>query len=492
MGHVARQEPGNDQIACVSVTAVSKDAEAVPRRILIVEDNEVARRQLQQLLQTDLNLQVDATGDGHKALQDLAEHNYSIVITDLRMPRLDGMELIREVQQRRLPVTIIVTTGHGSIDEAVQAIRLGAYDFLTKPIDVDHLRLVVQRALRERTLQDEVAYLREQLKSRYSFFNILSKNPHMHAVFELISNVAHSTSTVLIEGETGTGKEQVARAIHQASSNRTGPLVAVNCAALPETLLESELFGHEKGSFTSAVSTRRGRFEIANGGTIFLDEVGDVPATMQAKLLRVLQERRFERVGGADSIEVDVRVIAATNRSLQRLVKQGTFREDLYYRLNVVKIDLPPLRDRLEDIPLLATHFTEKYARPGEAAKQISPRAMEALLNYRWPGNIRELENAIERASVTSRENVIQVENLPPEIVSPPVAKLPFHIDLDRPLPELLREAVVNIEQSYLRKALKKTRGNVGRCARICGLSRRSVTAKIAEYKLDKSAFKEI
>lgn len=492
MGHMGRQDSGNEQHASVSVATVSKDAETLPRRILIVEDNEVARRQLQQLLQTDLNLQVDATGDGHKALQDLTEHNYSIVITDLRMPRLDGMELIREVQQRRLPVTIIVTTGHGSIDEAVQAIRLGAYDFLTKPIDVDHLRLVVQRALRERTLQDEVAHLREQLKSRYSFHNILSKNPHMHAVFELISNVAQSTSTVLIEGETGTGKEQVARAIHQASNNRTGPLVAVNCAALPETLLESELFGHEKGSFTSALSLRRGRFEIANGGTIFLDEVGDVPATMQAKLLRVLQERRFERVGGTDSIEVDVRVIAATNRSLQRLVKQGTFREDLYYRLNVVKIDLPPLRERLEDIPLLATHFTEKYARPGEAPKQISPRAMEALLNYRWTGNIRELENAIERACVTSRENVIQVENLPPEIVSPPVPKLPFHIDLERPLPELLREAVVNIEQQYLRKALKKTRGNVGRCARICGLSRRSVTAKIAEYKLDKSAFKEI
>jgi DNA-binding NtrC family response regulator len=492
MAHMARLDAGNEQLASVSVAAVSKDAEAVPRRILIVEDNEVARRQLQQLLQSDLNLQVDATGDGHKALQDLAEHNYSIVVTDLRMPRLDGMELIREVQQRRLPVTIIVTTGHGSIDEAVQAIRLGAYDFLTKPIDVDHLRLVVQRALRERTLQDEVVYLREQLKSRYSFYNILSKNPHMHAVFELISNVAHSTSTVLIEGETGTGKEQVARAIHQASNNRSGPLVAVNCAALPETLLESELFGHEKGAFTSAMSQRRGRFEIADGGTIFLDEVGDVPATMQAKLLRVLQERRFERVGGAESIEVDVRVIAATNRSLQRLVKQGTFREDLYYRLNVVKIDLPPLRERLEDIPLLATHFAEKYARPGEAPKQISPRAMEALLNYRWPGNIRELENAIERACVTSRENVIQVENLPPEIVSPPVSKLPFHIDLDRPLPELIREAVVNLEQQYLRKALKKTRGNVGRCARICGLSRRSVTAKIAEYKLDKSAFKEI
>jgi DNA-binding NtrC family response regulator len=464
---------------------------AMPRRILIVEDNELARRQLQQVLQLDPNLLVETTADGNKALKDLGEQNYSIVITDLRMPGLDGMQLIREIQQRGLPVTVIVTTGHGSIDEAVQAIRLGAYDFLTKPIDVDNLRLVVQRALRERTLQDEVAHLRAQLRTQFSFHNILSKNPHMHTVFELISNVAQTTTTILIEGETGTGKEQVARAIHEAGHQRSGPMVAVNCAALPETLLESELFGHEKGAFTSAVGQRRGRFELANGGTLFLDEVGDVPATMQAKLLRVLQERRFERVGGTESIEVDVRVIAATNRSLLKLVKQGTFREDLFYRLNVVKIDLPPLRDRPEDIPLLATHFAQKYARPGEAPRQISPGAMEVLLNYSWPGNIRQLENSIERACVTSRDNIIQVENLPPELVNPTSSKLPFQIDLDRPLPELLREAVANIEQQYIRKALRKTRGNVGRCARICGLSRRSISAKIAEYKLEKSAFKD-
>src|SRR5262249_46027684 len=249
--------------------------------------------------------------------------NYSVLITDLKMPRLDGIQLIQEIQKRRLPVTVIVTTGHGSIDEAVQAMRLGAYDFLTKPVDFHHLPLVVQRALRERTLQDEVAYLREQLQSRFAFQNIISKNPRMHAIFELINNLAHTTTTVLVEGETGTGKELVARAIHQASQVRDGPMVAVNCAALPENLLESELFGHEKGAFTSAVGQRRGRFELADGGTIFLDEVGDTPASMQAKLLRVLQERRFERVGGVESIEVDVRVLAATNRSLLQLVKDG-------------------------------------------------------------------------------------------------------------------------------------------------------------------------
>jgi DNA-binding NtrC family response regulator len=462
------------------------------RRILIAEDSESTRKQLQQLLGADPELRVDTVADGTQALKALLEQPYSVVLTDLKMPRVDGMQLIEEVQKRRLPVTVIVTTGHGSIDEAVKAIRLGAYDFLTKPIDMEHLRLVLQRALRERTLLDEVASLREQLQGRYSFQSILSKNPRMHAIFELISHVAQTASTVLIEGETGTGKEMVARAIHNASQVRTGPLVAVNCAALPESLLESELFGHEKGAFTSAVNQRKGRFELAHGGTIFLDEVGDVPAAMQAKLLRVLQERRFERVGGTQSIEVDVRVIAATNRSLQKLVRKRKFREDLYYRLNVVKIDLPPLRDRPEDIPLLATHFAEKYARPGEAPKQIAPEAMEVLLRYRWPGNVRELENTIERACVTSRDRIINVENLPPDVVSPPPLKVPFPIDLERPLPDLLNDVVVSIEKQYIRMALKKSRGNVGHCARICGLSRRSVSAKIAEYKLDKAAFKEV
>ncbi|HEV3446057.1 MAG TPA: sigma-54 dependent transcriptional regulator, partial [Gemmataceae bacterium] len=474
-----------------AVRAVTSAEPLLPRRILVVDDNELAARKLQQVLEADLECQVDAVKSGIQALELLGAQSYSIVITDLRMPKMDGMELIRAVQERGLPVTLIVTTGHGSIDEAVQAIRLGAYDFLTKPIDLDHFRLVIKRALRERSLQDEVASLRAQLQTRFCFQNILSKNPHMHAVFELINNVAHTNTTVLIEGETGTGKEQVARAIHEASRHRSGPLVAVNCAALPQTLLESELFGHEKGSFTSAVGQRRGRFVMADGGSIFLDEVGDVPPTMQAKLLRVLQERRFERVGGTESVEVDVRVITATNRSLQKLVKQGKFREDLFYRLNVVKIDLPPLRERPEDIPLLAAHFAAKYAAKGEAAKRVAPDAMEKLLLYRWPGNIRELENAIERACVTCHENTIQVKDFPQEIVAPPAPKAPFHIDLDRPLPDLLREVVAQVEQHYIRKALKKAHGNVGKCARICGISRRSVSAKIAAYQFEKTVFRD-
>src|SRR5262249_12832176 len=461
------------------------------RRILIAEDNEVNRQQVKHLLESG-QIEVDTVGDGVQALEAVTANTYGVVITDLKMPRLSGMQLIEEVQKRRLPVTVIVTTGYGSIDEAVQAMRFGAYNFLTKPIDIPHLRVVVQQAMRERQLQDEVVSLREQLQNRYSFHNILRKSPRMHALFELVSNLAHTTATVLIEGETGTGKEVVARAIHAASSVRSGPMIAVNCAALPENLLESELFGHEKGSFTSAVGQRKGRFELADGGTMFLDEVGDVPAAMQAKLLRVLQERKFERVGGTESIEVDVRVIAATNRPLQRLVKQGTFREDLYYRLNVVKIDLPPLRERLEDVPLLASHDAQKYAPPGGPPTQISPAPSHVRLSDRWRGNIRELEHVVERASVTTRGKVIEPDNLPQELTAAPPQKTPFHIDLERPLPKLLQEAIANIEQSYIRKALKKARGNVGRCARICGLSRRSVTAKIAEYKIDKAVYKEV
>jgi DNA-binding NtrC family response regulator len=469
-----------------------REATSLHRRLLIAEDSEATRTQFQKLLESEPDIHVDTVADGTAALEALLDHSYSLVVTDLKMPRGDGMHLIEEIQRRSLPVTVIVTTGCGSIEEAVQAMKGGVYDYLTKPVDPAELRRVVKRALKERALQDEVIALREQLQTRYSFQNVLSKNAHMHAAFELINKVAQTTTTVLIEGETGTGKEQVARAIHDSSPVRTGPMIAVNCAALPENLLESELFGHEKGAFTSALQKRIGRFELANGGTIFLDEIGDVPPAMQAKLLRVLQERRFERVGGTESIEVDVRVIAATNRPLLKLVQQGKFREDLYYRLNVVKIVLPPLRERPEDIPLLAMHFTEKYVRPGEQPKQIAPQAMDLLLQHRWPGNIRELENAIERACVTSQDNVIRPENLPPELAGPLTAKYPFDVDLNRPLAELLHEVTAEIEERYIRKALKKSRGNIGRCAKICGLSRRSISAKIGSYKIKKALFKEV
>lgn len=460
------------------------------RRILIAEDCVSTSNKLKQLLESDSDLQVDTVINGTQALEALVEQPYSIVLTDLRMPGVDGMQLIEEIQKRRLPVTIMVTTGEGSIDEAVRATRMGAYDFLQKPIDIGHLRRVLDRALRERCLQDEVANLREQLQGQYAFRSILSKNPRMHAIFELIGHLAETTTTVLIEGETGTGKEEVARAIHEASSSRSGPLVAVNCAALPETLLESELFGHEKGAFTGAAGQRVGRFESAHGGTIFLDEVGDVPPSMQAKLLRVLQERRFERVGGSEPIEVDVRVIAATNRSLQQLAKEGKFREDLFYRLNVIKIDIPPLRERSEDIPLLVSHFMQKYVRADGGPRQIAPEAMDVLLRYHWPGNVRELENAIQRACVTTREDAIRLDNLQPDLLKTDTPTNHGVIDLSRPLSEQLPEVVASFEERFIRKALKKCRGHVGRCARMCGISRRSMTAKIAHYQIDKAVFK--
>jgi DNA-binding NtrC family response regulator len=478
---------GNDTPAAPFVPSATP-----PQRILIVEDLEDARASLQELLQLSLKLEVDTAEDGSTALAMLRQKPYSLVLTDLRMPRLGGMKLIESIQAEKIPVTVIVTTGHGSIKDAVDAMRMGAYDFLTKPPDPQHLCLLVQRALRERALQDEVIALRKQLGDRHTFQNVLSRSPKMHDVFELIGHIADSNSTVLIRGETGTGKEQVARAIHQASaSHRPGPFIAVNCGALNENLLESELFGHEKGSYTGADRKRIGRFELAHQGTLFLDEIGDVPMSMQIKLLRVLQERRFERVGGTEPIDVDVRIIAATHQDMEKLVKDGKFREDLYYRLNVIPIYLPPLRDRQEDIPVLVGHFCQKYARAGQKPPTVSPEALQVLTKAPWPGNVRQLENAIERACVTARDGVIRVKDLPPDIGHRREGQRhPFQVDLTRKLPEQLAELTAAFEKRYITRALRKTRGHVGKCARITGLSRRSITDKISQYKIDKKEFK--
>src|SRR5262245_32948970 len=370
---------------------------AAQQRLLVVEDLEDTRTSLQQLLQLSLKLEVDVAEDGAVALEMLQQRPYSVVLADLRMPRLDGMALIEKINEKKLPVTVIVTTGHGGVPDAVKAMRLGAYDFLLKPADPQHLCLLVERALRERALLDEIAALRAQKLGNHAFQDVISKSPRMHDVFELIEQLSTTTTTVLINGETGTGKEQVARALHKASANhgRKGPFMAVNCAAFNENLLESELFGHEKGAYTGATGQRKGRFEQAHGGTIFLDEVGDVPPSMQVKLLRVLQERTFERVGGSAPIAVDVRVIAASNRDIRRMVRKGDFREDLYYRLDVVRIELPPLRERPEDVPLLATHFARKHAPHEGPVPKVSAAALEVLSGHSWPGNVRELENVI-------------------------------------------------------------------------------------------------
>jgi two-component system NtrC family response regulator len=460
------------------------------RKVLLVDDDSYSTTQLKKLLETEV-LSVDAVSSGQEALEALMATDYSVLITDLRMPGMGGMDLIREVALRRLLVTTIVTTSFGSIERVVEVMRLGAYDFLTKPIDPTQLKIVMDRALTKRALQDEVLQLRQQLKENYSFHNIISKSPEMHRIFQLIRHIGGTKSTVLIEGETGTGKELIAKAVHYSSEDRQGNLVAINCAALPESLLESELFGHERGAFTSAEARRKGRFEMADKGTIFLDEIGDISQAMQAKLLRVLQERRFERVGGHESIDVDIRVVAATNKSLEKEVAEGKFREDLFYRLNVIKIDVPPLRDRAEDIPLLVTHFLNKYARTNEQPKKVAPEAMDRLLAYRWPGNIRELENAIERSAVTTVGDTINLDNLPPRVVGSTEEERPrFEIDLKHPLPFYLQQATEQIERQYILKALERSRGNVGKCADLCGLSRRSVSGKISQYGIDKFPFK--
>ena len=462
---------------------------AMRKKLLIVDDDAQSSSLLRRLLESD-ELSVDVAEGGQEALTLLAGGDYSVMVTDLKMPGMGGMDLLREIADRRMTVTVIVTTGFGSIDRVVEAMRLGAGDFLTKPIDPTYLKLVMDRVLKKRELQDEVLSLRQKLKENFSFHSIISKNKRMHELFELIRHIAGTKSTVLIEGETGTGKELIAKAIHYAGEGR-GSLVAVNCAALPESLLESELFGHERGAFTSADSRRKGRFELADKGTIFLDEIGDISQAMQAKLLRVLQEKKFERVGGHESIEVDLRVVAATNKTLEREVAQGKFREDLFYRLNVIRLELPPLRDRPEDIPLLIEHFLHKYARPGEPPKRVSPEAMARMLNYRWPGNIRQLENAIERAAVITVGETIALENLPGQVAGGNAEDKPkFEIDLKHPLPHYLQQATEQIEREYIAKALQKNQGNVGKTAEMCGLSRRSISGKISQYEIDKTAFK--
>jgi DNA-binding NtrC family response regulator len=356
------------------------------------------------------------------------------------------------------------------VEAAVDAVKLGAFDFIQKPIDNYLLELLVDKALEERRLIDEVADLRNRLRRRNAYHNMLGRSRRMLEVFARIERVASSPCTVLVTGETGTGKELVTEAIHSSDVTRTGPLIKVSCATLPEHLLESELFGHERGAFTGAERQRKGRFEQASGGTLLLDEIGEIPFGMQAKLLRVLQDNRFERVGGTDSIETDCRVIAATNRNLAEAVAAKRFREDLYYRLNVVSIDLPPLRDRLEDVPILVNHFLEKLVERGLPAKSVSRETLSRLLRYDWPGNVRQLENMIEQTVVTTPGPVIEPENLPPQIV--PLREEPFSLDFDlsRPLQELTEEFTQRIERAYLVRVLEIYRGRIDRCAAHCGL----------------------
>jgi DNA-binding NtrC family response regulator len=455
--------------------------------ILIIEDDRAQREALAEILAGE-GFEVETAPDGETGLARLQETSFDVVLTDLALPGLGGMEVLKYLVRHRPDALCIIITGYATIKNSVTAMRLGAYDYLAKPIDPQELRLVLKRALEHKHLKQENLHLKKQLYKRFGFANIIGTSEPITQVFDLIQKVADADSTVLIQGESGTGKELITRAIHYNSPRRQGPLIPVNCAAIPEELLESELFGHERGAFTHAVRTRLGRFEQAKGGTIFLDEIADMSPSLQVKILRVLQDRAFERIGGVKTIRVDIRVIAATNQNLEGMVKQGRFREDLFYRLNVIPIHVPPLRERTSDIPLLANHFLQEFSRKKKKPlKRLSPEVMGLLLHYPWPGNVRELENLMERLVILSEGEVVEVSDLPerlrtvlPPAATPGLASFPdqgVHLTL----------AVHEFERQLILKALEKSDWVKSRAAQLLHLNRTTLIEKMKKQKIQPS-----
>jgi two-component system, NtrC family, response regulator AtoC len=445
--------------------------------ILVVDDDARMRELIVKVLARE-GYSVRSLPRGQDVLQALEDAPADLVISDIRMPEMDGLTLLQEVRRRAPETSVLMMTAFGSIDTAVQAIKAGAYDYLTKPFKMDEVIVVVRRALEERQLRAEVRALREEISTKYNFSNILGKSKPMLDMFALIKKVAGSRSTVLIQGKSGTGKELVAKAIHYNSPRRARPLVTINCSVIPKDLLESELFGHLKGAFTGAIANKRGLFEEADGGSLFLDEIGDLSPELQVKLLRVLQEREIRRVGDTRTVSVDVRLIAATNRDLARAVKEGLFREDLYYRLNVIPIMLPELKDRAEDIPVLATHFLMKYAKEADPPIEgISKDAMRLLLEYDWPGNVRELENVIERALILGYGPQILPEDLPTHLHTRQTLA-PHQSKGD----SAYRPTLEELERDYIATILRETRWHQMRAAHILGIDRRTLYRKIRTY----------
>ena len=450
-------------------------------RILVVDDEEQMRDLLAKVLERK-GYQVSVCGDGAEALAFLEREPADLVITDVRMPGLNGMEALRAIKELNPEIVVLIMTAFGSIDQAVQAVKEGAYDYINKPFKIDEILLTIEKALAERRLRHEVATLRQELRTRYHFENLIGKSRAMQEVFGLLEQVAGSRSTVMVYGKSGTGKELVAKAIHYNSPRSAKAFVAVNCAAIPAELLESELFGHEKGAFTGAIATKVGKFELATGGTLFLDEIGHMRLDLQAKILRALQEREIERVGGTRTIKIDVRILAATNRDLRKAIEEGTFREDLYYRLNVVPITLPPLRQRREDIPLLVEHFIGKYNREfARKVKGFSAGATAALYQYDWPGNVRELENVIERAVALAQSETISLRDLPLEI-----SILGGDVIEDIQKAGLtLREARSHFERQYILNILDRVQWNQTEAARVLGLHRNTLAWKLQRLRID-------
>ena len=451
----------------------------IPKRILIVDDEENFRHMLSVILKKE-GYDVEAASNGEEALQKVTLSPYDQVLCDIRMPKMDGLDFLNEAKKAGVDSTIIMMSAYGTVDIAIEAIKLGAYDYISKPFKPDEVILTLKKAEERERLRRENELLRKEVKKEYSFENIISKNKQMQRIFEVITKVAQYKSTILITGESGTGKELVARALHYNTDRAQNPFVAVNCGAIPENLLESELFGHAKGAFTDAIRTKKGLFEEADGGTLFLDEIGELPPQLQVKLLRVLQEGEIRRIGESKSIQVDVRIVAATVKDLVKEVNEGRFRDDLFYRINVLPIHIPPLRERNEDIPLLTAHFIRKYS---EAMSKnvigIDSRALEALMNYKWYGNVRELENTIERAIVLADRENIEIENLPLEIQN-----FQEEIPLE-PLAEeeySIKKSSRFLEMNLIKKALKKTKGNHTHAAKLLEISHRALLYKIKEY----------
>ncbi len=448
--------------------------------VLVVDDEESIREGLRNLLELE-GFSVETAADGREALHKTAEFLPDAAVVDLKMPNMDGHTFLKEVKHIDPELPVIFLTGHGTIEDAVKAMQNGAYDFITKPPNTNHLILLIKRAINERNLKRENKQLKERIREKTGLEKIVGESPAIRKVKEQIKLIAPTDATVLITGESGTGKELVAEAIHQLSPRRNGPFVKVSCAALPETLLESELFGHEKGAFTGAVSSRKGRFELANGGTIFLDEIGEISPRVQVKLLRVIQEKEFERVGGEKTIKVDIRIITATNRDLEKEVKKGNFREDLYYRLRVINIHLPPLRERKEDIPLLLNHFLEEFSkRYSRNIKGFTQKAVEILTSYDWPGNIRELQNVVESCVVLAQGEWIDEDDLPSFIKRTPHPAEEteegdyIKIPIGTPLKEVEKRVIV--------ETLLKNNGNKAQTARQLGIGRKTLFRKLEEF----------
>jgi len=444
-------------------------------RILVVDDEQNAREALRTLLSED-GYDVQEAADGEEGLKKLADFHPDAVLCDVRMPRLDGISLLRKAKEEGHDALFVMMTAYASVPLAVEAMQAGAENFVTKPLDVGATLVVLEKALEKQSLKRDNALLRERIHEKYRFNNIIGDSPELQAVFDVVKRAAPTRATVLVLGESGTGKELIAQAIHEESDRRERPFVRVNCAALTETLLESELFGHEKGSFTGAVGRREGRFELADGGTLFLDEIGDITPALQVKLLRVLQQREFERVGGTQTIKVDVRVVAATNKDLLAEVKAGRFREDLYYRLNVVPVTLPPLRKRKSDIPPLVSFFIQRYNEMhGKTVRGLAPGTLNALLSYDWPGNVRELGNVIERAVVLARGTELTSDDLPPALLGP----RPREHDTGSLIPGA---TLYEIERQAILKTLEMVDGSTSRAAEVLGISVRKIQYRLKEY----------